>query len=101
MASKIHNRHTEAERLFVEGDRLDDLRKYNKAIVPLLASARLGHAWSQLKVGNYYANGTGVRRRFTEAAYWYKKAYKNNSPPGASDGAAFNLAMELKARGNI
>jgi TPR repeat protein len=51
---------------------------------------------SQVNIGNFYSNGTGVPPSLEKAAYWYKKAYRN----GVSDGA-INLSVDLLNAGNI
>jgi len=44
---------------------------------------RLGETGCQLNVGNYYDDGTGVRRNRKAALYWYKRAYRRGKASAA------------------
>jgi uncharacterized protein len=85
-----------AEHLFLEAERCEEKGDFRTAFKRLLDAAQLGHAMSQVSLGNFYASGRGVRRSLEKAAYWYKKAYRN----GYCDGA-LNLAIDRRNQGNI
>jgi len=90
-------RHTtpDPEALFRDAEQYEEKGNLRSAFECLLAAAQLGHAMSQVSVGNFYASGKGVRRSLQRAAYWYKRAYKN----GYRDGA-LNLAIDRRNEGN-
>jgi hypothetical protein len=53
----------------------------NKGIDPsLLAKAKAGDAKSQYKLGNVYYLGDGVRRDYSQAEFWYRKAAEQGDP---------------------
>src|SRR5260370_14289200 len=91
-----HDNTMEGDRLFREAEQCEEIGDLGTAFKRLMAGARLGHAMSQVNLGNFYASGKGVRRNLEKAAYWYKKAYQN----GYSDGA-LNLAIDRRDAGNI
>jgi TPR repeat protein len=80
------------EELFVEAERLEDRGDVERAFECLLIAAKQGYAMAQLSVGNFYAAGKGTRKSLSEAARWYKRAYKN----GDRDGA-LNLAIDRRS----
>jgi TPR repeat protein len=82
------------ESLFLEAERHEEIGKFKNAFNCLLAAAKLGHASSQLNLGIFYLDGTGVRKNRKEAARWYKSAYKNGNRSGA-----LNLAIDLQKQG--
>ena len=69
------------ESLFVEAEHFEEKGEFKKAFQCLLAAAELGHWGGQLGVGNFYANGKGIKRNLEGAAHWYKEAYKNGEAP--------------------
>jgi TPR repeat protein len=96
MTSAKRDKTTDAERLFLEAEQCEEKGDLKTAFNRLLAAAQLGHAMSQVSLGNFYASGRGVRRDLEKAAHWYKKAYKN----GYNDGA-LNLAIDKRNEGDI
>jgi TPR repeat protein len=96
MTSTNRDKTSEAESMFLEAERYEETGDFRNAFRCLHAAARLGDAGSQLNLGNFYASGKGTRRNLKEAAYWYKKAYKN----GNNDGA-LNLAIDRRNEGNV
>ena len=61
-----------------------------------LAAAKLGNASAQINVGNYYDDGTGVRRNHSAALRWYKLAYRRGD-----SGAAHNIGCVWRNEGNL
>jgi TPR repeat protein len=64
-----------------------------EAYADFLASAKMGNAFSQNKVGWFLSQGLGVAQDMTEAVAWWQKAAAN----GDKDG--INNVREAKARG--
>src|ERR1700722_9485782 len=62
----------------------------------MLSSVKLGNTGAQINVGNYYADGTGVRRNRETALYWYKRAYRR----GESN-AALNIGILWRDEGKL
>ena len=85
----------DADSLFLQADRFEESRQFARAFRCFLEAAELGHASSQLNLANYYSAGTGVRRNYAKAAYWYRKAYRNGR-----ETAARNLAIDKLALGD-
>ncbi len=85
----------DTESLFNEADECEEMGDLRGAFKRFLIAAQLGHAMSQVSLGNFYASGKAVKRDLEEAAHWYKKAYKN----GYRDGA-LNLAIDRRNQGN-
>ncbi len=81
--------------LFREAEKHEEAGNLKIAFERLLAGARLNDSSCQVNLGNFYANGRGVRRNLKKAAYWYKKAYRNGSSCGA-----LNLAIDRRNEGN-
>jgi TPR repeat protein len=81
-----------AESLFRRADSQADAGNLRSAFRLMLAAARLGEISAQLNVGNYYVDGTGVRRNPSAGLYWYKKAYRR----GYSS-AAHNIGIYWKS----
>src|SRR5277367_3989594 len=46
-----------------------------------LAAAKAGDVGAQLVLGNFYSDGTGIRRNRKQALYWYKRAYRKGYGP--------------------
>ncbi len=85
-----------ADSLFLKAEQCEKGGDLRAAFSSLLTAARLGHAMSQVSLGNFYADGKGVRRNRRSAAHWYRKAYEN----GYRDGA-LNLAIDRRNEGNL
>src|SRR5581483_5512234 len=49
-------------------------KDYQRAFKEWKAAADTGHAEAQFDLGVLYAQGLGVRRDLTEAAYWYRRS---------------------------
>jgi tetratricopeptide (TPR) repeat protein len=73
--SRVRNK-SKADDLFIRACKHEDDGDLKSAFRLMLAAAKLGDIGAQLNVGNYYADGTGVRRNRAAAMYWYKRAYR-------------------------
>lgn len=62
-----------------EADQFRKDRRYSEAIALYEKAAALGHAHSQLWLGNFYERGLGVAIDFTKAHYWFEKAAAQNN----------------------
>jgi TPR repeat protein len=80
---------SESERHEANGD-------FKKAFISLLAGAKSGDSSCQINLGNAYADGKGVRKNISEAARWYKAAYRQGERCAAN-----NLAIDRQTQGNI
>ena len=89
------------EALFSAADYLDEAGEPRAAFQCLLAAAEAGDEGSQLNIGNYFSNGTGVRKDLKKAAYWYRKSYNNLSRGVRSSSAAVNLGINFRNSGNL
>lgn len=95
MTSATRPKRRDPEKLFVEAGRFEEKDDVKNAFQCFRAAAQLGHAMSQVSLGNFYADGAGVRKDLPKAAHWYKKAYGN----GYRDGA-LNLAIDRRNEGD-
>ena len=95
MTSREKDAMIKGEHLFLQAEHYEEAGDFKRAFWCLLRGAQLGHAMSQVNLGNYYSSGRGIRRNLEQAAHWYKRAYKN----GYRDGA-LNLAIDRKKAGN-
>ena len=93
---KVQTDSENSERLFEDAELREEKGDLAGAFKSHLLAAQLGNVLSQLAVGNFYANGTGVPPSLEQAAQWYRKAYRN----GVS-AAAINLSVELQDRGKM
>lgn len=84
------------ERFLTDAERFEQAGNYRMAASILLRGAKLGSDSCQLNLGNYYADGAGVRRDLERAAHWYKNAYKNGN-----SWSAFNLAIDRRNVGDF
>ncbi|WP_263355763.1 tetratricopeptide repeat protein [Acidicapsa ligni] len=84
------------EKLFAVAEEHEERGEFKRAFNCLLKAARIGHAGSQLNLGNFYSDGKGIGRNTEEAARWYKEAYKNGDRSGA-----LNLAIDLRRQGKV
>jgi TPR repeat protein len=89
-------RKLDLEKLFLEAERFEAMGDFKSAFKSLLAGARLGDSGGQANLGNFYASGKGSRKNLENAAYWYKRAYRNGAGYAAS-----NLAIDRRSAGNI
>jgi TPR repeat protein len=96
MTSAKRDKPQDTESLFNEADKCEEMGDLRGAFKRFLTAAELGHAMSQVSLGNFYASGKAVRRDLEKAAHWYKKAYNN----GYRDGA-LNLAIDRRNQGNL
>jgi tetratricopeptide (TPR) repeat protein len=86
-------REDQLEALFAAAEYFDERGELQGAFRCLLDGARGGHASCQINLGNYYSDGTGVRRDHAKAAHWYRKAY--------TQGRSHNLAIDYRNAGNL
>jgi TPR repeat protein len=91
-----HTNKSEADRLFVRADRHADRGEMKSAFRLMLASVKLGNTGAQINVGNYYADGKGVRRSRSKALYWYKRAYRRGDSC-----AAHNIGILWRDEGKL
>jgi len=85
------------DRLYIEADLLDGRGRYAEALPLLLKGAKAGDTSCQILLGNYFSDGRkGIPIDQKRAIYWYKQAYKQGD-----SGAAFNLAMHYRKRGDV
>ena len=89
------------EALFSAAEHLEEAGELRAAFQCLLAAAEAGDEGSQLNLGNYYSDGTGVRKDLKKAAYWYRKSYNNQSRGIHYSTAAINLGINLRNSGNV
>lgn len=95
MNNKPKRKPKDVSSLFLAAERFESTRQLRRAFQCLSEAANLGHASSQLNLGNYFASGIGVRKNLSKAAYWYKRAYRNGN-----EMAARNLALDKLAVGD-
>ena len=78
-------RKSRASTLFIRADKCEERGEMGSAFRLMLAAAKLGDTGAQVNVGNYYADGKGVRRNRSAALYWYKRAYRRGDPCAANN----------------
>lgn len=81
----IISKKARANELFVRAEQCEGNGQLNKAFRLMLAAAKLGDVGAQLNVGNYYDDGTGVRRNREAALDWYRRAYRRGYASAASN----------------
>lgn len=69
---------------------------FRRAARRFLVAAKAGFPEAQVNLANLYDCGEGVRKDFSKAAYWYRKAIKAGCCYGAS-----GLASSYRDRGQI
>jgi hypothetical protein len=62
----------------------------------MLSAVKFGAKGALINVGNYYADGTGVRRNRSTALYWYKRAYRRGD-----SSAAHNIGILWRDDGKL
>jgi uncharacterized protein len=92
---------TQVEALFTAAEFLETTGELRAAFQCLLAAAEAGDEGSQLNIGNYYSDGTGVRRDLKKAAFWYRKSYNNQSRGVRGSSAALNLGINFRNSGDL
>ena len=85
-----------ARELLEQGCYLFEDGKVGKAVQAFLSAAKLGDKEAQVNLANLYVSGEGLRKSFSKARHWYKRAITNGSPE-----AAYNLANNYRNRGII
>ncbi len=65
-----------ADKLYEEGKKLYDEKKYEQAFPLLMKAAEKGHKKAQYRVGRCYDKGNGVEEDNKTAFIWYEKAAK-------------------------
>lgn len=78
-------RKARAESLFIRACGHEEAGELRSALRLMLAAAKLGDTSAQVNVGNYYDDGTIVRRNRSAALYWYKRAYRRGVSSGANN----------------
>src|SRR5579864_5798565 len=76
-------RKSKTDELFTRADKLADEGNIKSAFRLFLAAAKAGDSSCQINLGNFYDQGTGVRRNRSAAMYWYKRAYRRGEPCAA------------------
>ncbi len=89
------------EALFLAAEYFEEAGEWRAAFQCLLSGAEAGDEFSQLGLGNCYAEGHGVRKDLRKAAYWYRKAYNNQSRGVRWSTAALNLGIDFRNSGNL
>src|SRR5689334_22243105 len=86
-----------ANELFVRAEQCEANGQLKKAFRLMLAAAKLGDLGAQLNVGNYYEDGTGVRRNRAAALNWYRRAYRRGDASAANNiGVLWRNEKQLK-----
>jgi len=75
----------DTEELFIRAAKQEEKGKFRSAFQLYLAAAKSGDTSCQVNVGNFYDDGTGVRRNRKVALYWYKRAYRRGVASAASN----------------
>ena len=83
-------------KFLLEAERYEESGDFKSAFKSLLAGALLEDSGCQANLGNFYSSGKGTRKSLENAAYWYKRAYRNGAGYAAS-----NLAIDCRNAGNI
>jgi len=76
MSRSKSSRTSRAEALFIRAEKEQERGRLRSAFRLLLAGAKLGDSGCQLNLGNFYDDGTGLRRNMRAAIYWYTRAYR-------------------------
>ncbi len=93
MASVAQN----ADKLYEEGKKLYDEKKYEQAFPKLKVAAEKGHRKAQYRLGRCYDKGNGVEEDNKAAFVWYEKAAKQDHAK-----AQYQLARYyLKGKGGV
>lgn len=61
---------------YTKGQNVYETGNYELAVYYFKKAALHGHSDAQMKLGDCYNTGTGVKRDTMKAAYWWKKASK-------------------------
>ena len=86
-----------ADKLYDEGKRLYDEKKYEQAFPLLKQAAEKGHKKAQYRLGRCYDKGNGVEEDNRQAFIWYEKAAKQDHAK-----SQYQLARYyLKGKGGI
>ena len=83
-----HPQKSKTDDLFIRADKQADAGNLKSAFRLFLAAAKAGDSSCQINLGNFYDEGTGVRRNRSAAMYWYKRAYRRGESC-----AAHNIAV--------
>ena len=85
------------DKLYEEGKKLYDEKKYEQAFPLLKKAAEKGHKKAQYRLGRCYDKGNGVEENNKEAFIWYEKAAKQEHAK-----SQYQLARYyLKGKGGI
>jgi TPR repeat protein len=85
------------EELFIRAAKQEEKGKFRSAFLLYLAAAKSGDTSCQVNVGNFYDDGTGVRRNRKAALYWYKRAYRRGDACAANNiGVMWRNEKKLK-----
>jgi len=85
------SRKSDLDEIFIRAGQMEEGGHLRSAFRLFLAGAKAGETGCQLNVGNYYDDGTGVRRNRKAALYWYKRAYRHGMAS-----AAHNIGILLR-----
>ena len=96
MTAAKRKKTADAEKFLLEAERYEESGDLKSAFKSLLAGARLEDSGCQANLGNFYSSGKGTRKSLENAAYWYRRAYRNGAGYAAS-----NLAIDCRNAGNI
>ena len=98
---KLKPTEAQIEALFLTAEYFESAGELRAAFQCLLAAAEAGDEFSQLGLGNCYAEGSGIRKNLRKAAYWYRKAYNNQGRGVRWSTAALNLGIDFRNSGNL
>jgi uncharacterized protein len=85
-----------AESLWLRAEKCEEQGRMRVAFRLMLAAAKLGSTSAQINVGNYYDDGSGVRRSVSEALYWFRRAYRRGDST-----AAHNIGCVWRKEGRL
>jgi hypothetical protein len=87
---------TELDSLFRRADQQVEAGKLRSAFRLFLRAAKAGDTGCQVNLGNFYADGTGVKPNREKALYWYRRAYRRGEVCAAS-----NIGVLFRNEGNL
>ena len=73
----------QSDALWLRAEKQEERGNLRTAFRLMLAAAKLGNAFAQVNVANYYDDARGVRRNRSAALHWYKRAYRRGSSTAA------------------
>jgi TPR repeat protein len=97
MVLKSEEKNKRANELFLRACFQEEKGKLLSAFRLYLAAAKLGDTSCQINLGNFYADGRGIKPNRKAAIEWYTKAYRRGERSAASNlGAMFRDESKFK-----